>query len=70
MLAAISAGASDIQVDGGIDPVTAPQVEAAGASVMVAATAVFKTGRSIAESIAALRQSMPAPVAAGRAAQN
>jgi ribulose-phosphate 3-epimerase len=68
MLAAIPSGGMDIEVDGGIDPVTAPQVQAAGASVMVAATAVFKTGRSIADSIAALRESMAAPVAAGRAA--
>jgi len=70
MLAAITGGAGDIEVDGGIDPVTAPQVQAAGASVMVAATAIFKTGRSIAESIEALRLSMATPVAAGRAAQN
>jgi ribulose-phosphate 3-epimerase len=68
MLAAIPAGGMDIEVDGGIDPVTAPQVQAAGASVMVAATAIFKTGRSIADSIAALREGMAAPVAAGRAA--
>jgi ribulose-phosphate 3-epimerase len=70
MLAALPVGASDIQVDGGVDPVTAPEVQAAGASVMVAATAIFKTGRSVADSIAALRQSMAPPVAAGRAASN
>jgi ribulose-phosphate 3-epimerase len=51
----------DIQVDGGIDPDTAPLVVEAGASVLVAATAVFKTGRPIAESIARLRQSVAAP---------
>lgn len=31
----------DIQVDGGIDPTTAPQVAAAGANVLVAGSAVF-----------------------------
>ena len=50
----------DIQVDGGIDPETAPLVVEAGASVIVAATAVFKTGRPIAESIGRLRQSVAA----------
>lgn len=50
----------DIQVDGGIDPETAPLVVEAGASVLVAATAVFKTGRPIGESIARLRQSVMA----------
>jgi ribulose-phosphate 3-epimerase len=50
----------DIQVDGGIDAETAPMVVEAGASVLVAATAVFKTGRPIAESIARLRQSVAA----------
>ena len=65
MLAA-GAGATDIQVDGGIDPVTAPLVQAAGASVMVAATAIFKTGWPIAESIQLLRRSLEAPVTAGQ----
>ncbi len=55
----------DIQVDGGIDPETAPQAAAAGASVLVAATAVFKTGRPIAESIQRLRQSVAAPARTG-----
>jgi ribulose-phosphate 3-epimerase len=32
---------TDIEVDGGIDPVTAPAVVAAGATVLVAGTAVF-----------------------------
>jgi ribulose-phosphate 3-epimerase len=56
--AAQRAVALDIQVDGGIDPDTAPVVVEAGASVLVAATAVFKSGRPIAESIARLRQSV------------
>jgi ribulose-phosphate 3-epimerase len=50
----------EIQVDGGIDPQTAPLMVNAGASVLVAATAVFKSGRPIAESIARLRQSVAA----------
>lgn len=33
-----------IQVDGGVDPVTAPLVAAAGADVLVAGSAVFKGG--------------------------
>ncbi len=44
----------DIEVDGGIDPQTAPLVKAAGANVLVAGSAVFgKTDRAAA--IAALR---------------
>ena len=35
--------AVDIEVDGGINPVTAKQVVAAGANVLVAGNAVFKT---------------------------
>jgi ribulose-phosphate 3-epimerase len=50
----------DIQVDGGIDPDTAPLVVKAGANVVVAATAVFKTGLPIGESLARLRQSVAA----------
>ncbi len=55
----------EIQVDGGIDPETAPLVVEAGASVLVAATAVFKTGRPIGDSIRRLRQSVAAPALAG-----
>ncbi len=33
-----------LEVDGGIDPVTAGQVAAAGANVLVAGSAVFKGG--------------------------
>jgi len=34
----------DLEVDGGINPQTAPQVIKAGANVLVAGTAVFKDG--------------------------
>ena len=44
----------DLEVDGGIDPVTAPQVKAAGANVLVAGSSVFgKADRAAA--IAAIR---------------
>lgn len=45
----------DIEVDGGIDPDTVPQVVAAGASVLVAGTAVFGTHDGIAAAMAKLR---------------
>jgi ribulose-phosphate 3-epimerase len=48
----------EIQVDGGIDPVTALQCAAAGATVMAVASAVFKSGAPIGEAIARLRQSV------------
>ena len=46
----------DIEVDGGIDPATAPQAIAAGATVLVAGTAAFRGGPDhYAANIAALR---------------
>jgi ribulose-phosphate 3-epimerase len=45
----------DIEVDGGIDADTAPVVAGAGASVLVAGTAVFNHPAGIAAGIAALR---------------
>jgi len=48
----------DIEVDGGIEPETAPLTKAAGATVMVVGSGVFRTGLSIAESVARLRQSV------------
>jgi ribulose-phosphate 3-epimerase len=47
----------DIEVDGGIDPETAPLVAAAGANVLVAGSHVFKGGtqESYAANIAAIR---------------
>ena len=48
--------AVDIEVDGGIDPVTAPQAVDAGATVLVAGTAAFRGGPDhYAANIAALR---------------
>lgn len=46
----------DIEVDGGIDVNTAPAAVAAGASVLVAGTAVFRHPAGVAAAIAALRQ--------------
>ncbi len=46
----------DLEVDGGITPVTAKQVIDAGANVLVAGTAIFKDGPAkYAENIAAIR---------------
>src|SRR5687768_17134666 len=46
----------DIEVDGGIDPVTAPQAVSAGATVLVAGTAAFRGGAAdYAANIGALR---------------
>jgi ribulose-phosphate 3-epimerase len=48
----------DLEVDGGIDPITSQQVIAAGADVLVAGTASFKGGASCyASNITALRTS-------------
>jgi ribulose-phosphate 3-epimerase len=46
----------DIEVDGGIDTNTAPAVVAAGATVLVAGTAVFHHPDGIAAGIAELRE--------------
>jgi ribulose-phosphate 3-epimerase len=45
----------EIEVDGGISPVTAQRVVEAGASVLVAGAAVYGGGRSVRENIEALR---------------
>jgi len=48
--------AIDLEVDGGITPITAKDVIAAGANVLVAGTAIFKDGPAqYAQNIAALR---------------
>lgn len=53
----VAAGGQDIllQVDGGVNPVTAKDCIAAGATSLVAGSAVFKGAGSYAENIAALR---------------
>ena len=58
-----SAGISDfhIEVDGGIDPQTAPAVVSFGANVLVAGSAVFAKG-SIVENIKAIRRSLAVDV--------
>jgi len=48
----------DVQVDGGIDDHTAPQVVAHGANVLVAGTSIFRSPDGIAASIAALRRAV------------
>ncbi len=56
-----------IAVDGGIDQATAPQVVAAGATVLVAGSSVFNRKASVAHNIAVLRTSaeQAAPQAPG-----
>lgn len=48
----------DLQVDGGIDARTAPQAVAAGANVLVAASAIFRGEGGIEGSVRRLRQSV------------
>ncbi len=57
MLDAIGSQA-DLSVDGGIKPFNAPEVVGAGANVLVAGSAIFGDGRSIAENIAAFRKAV------------
>jgi ribulose-phosphate 3-epimerase len=51
----------EIEVDGGIDPSTAPTVVAAGATVLVAGSAVFSRG-SVRDNLQALRRSLAVEV--------
>ena len=48
----------ELEVDGGINTETAPRVVQAGARVLVAGNAVFKSGVSVAEAIKRLRESV------------
>ncbi len=50
----------ELEVDGGIDRSTAPRVAQAGASVLVAGSAVFSGMDTVQENIAALRESIGA----------
>lgn len=51
-----------VQVDGGIDPATAPVCAAAGASVFVAGSSVFRWAPGIAANMAALRDALAVSV--------
>jgi ribulose-phosphate 3-epimerase len=61
----VAGGGQDIllQVDGGVNPETAKDCIAAGATSLVAGSAVFKGAGSYAENIAALRGQTPAKAA-------
>ncbi|MDD5082435.1 MAG: ribulose-phosphate 3-epimerase [Dehalococcoidales bacterium] len=48
----------ELEVDGGINTETAPRVVAAGARVLVAGTAVFRSGKTVAEALARIRASL------------
>ncbi|HWV57724.1 MAG TPA: ribulose-phosphate 3-epimerase [Longimicrobiales bacterium] len=48
----------ELEVDGGVSPETAPEIVAAGASVLVAGSSVYSSRGSVAENIAALRAAM------------
>ncbi len=47
-----------VAVDGGVDPTTAPRVVEAGATVLIAGSSVYNERGSVAENIAALRESV------------
>ncbi len=47
-----------IAVDGGIDPTTAPLVVQAGATILVAGSSIYNTKASVAENVAAIRESV------------
>jgi len=48
----------ELEVDGGVDEVTAPMAVAAGANVLVAGTSVFGTDKSVAAAMESLRNSV------------
>ena len=52
-----------VEVDGGVNPTTAPQCVDAGATALVAGSAVFKGQGSLRDNIAALRRPTPARAA-------
>ena len=49
---------AEIEVDGGVGPETAPRCAAAGANVLVAASAVFNANGTVAQNIERLRKSL------------
>ncbi len=56
---------AEIEVDGGVSPQTAPGCAAAGADVLVAASAIFNDRASVGENIARLREALATVGAAG-----
>ncbi len=67
-LIAESRGCCELEVDGGINPHTAPKVAKAGAEVLVAGSAIFSDPDGIVRAIERLRDSVTAKIA--RAAGN
>lgn len=57
---------TDVEVDGGIDVETAPRVTAAGASVLVAGTSIYRDPGGVAQAVRRLREAADAGVS-GRA---
>jgi ribulose-phosphate 3-epimerase len=53
--------ACDLEVDGGIEPHTAPLAVEAGARVLVAGTAIFQCPGGADSGMAALKQGLAAP---------
>ena len=49
---------AELEIDGGIDPSTAPQVVSAGATMLVAGSAVFRAPGGAAEGVRRLRESL------------
>ena len=49
---------AEMEVDGGITPVTAPQVVKAGANVLVAGAAIFSKNKNPAEAIRLIREAV------------
>lgn len=49
---------ADLEVDGGIDPQTAPAVVDAGANVLVAGSAVFRTAEGISQAVERMRSAL------------
>lgn len=48
---------AELEVDGGVDPTTAERLVAAGATVLVAGTAIFRANEGIATAMEAIRES-------------
>ena len=54
-------GETEVEVDGGIDPSTAGPVVAAGATVLVAGSAIFRSPHGVAQALHGLRTAAQAP---------